>query len=458
MKKPKVGFLVFTCPTHKNAKVETGENWVDTKNIEKVRKVLSKANMDLYDFKEIFSSHYEFDNVEKIIFNENLDMLFIYVVTWSWADQIAQFIRNINIPVFLYAMDDSKAWSIGGLAAIHGGLDEIGIKHKLAYGDIEDKDINNDIINFAKASLVKNVLKRSKYGAVGGTGMGILTGIVDANQWLREFGILTGFIDQYSVVVEAEKISKSAVDDYHKELELEYKSIPEFNSVFEKSIRFYLALEKIIKEERFNFTGLKCTFDISDNYCSGCLAQSRLSKRGFVSACLNDANGALSTYILSLINDSAPLFTADVNLLNKKENIIKMIDDGTASPALTNNPKKEVELHYQPTIESKASGICTRLLVKPGIVSLMKMVRVDGKYVMHITEGEAIDVSKNKRDSLFNECGYPNWPHALIKMKGDPEKFVQNLRSEYIHMTYGDYVGCLKDICYLFDIKIIENY
>lgn len=77
---------------------------------------------------------------------------------------------------------------------------------------------------------------------------------------------------------------------------------------------------------------------------------------------------------------------------------------------------------------------------------------------MHITEGEAIDVPKNKRDSFFNECGYPNWPHALIKMKGDPEKFVQNLRSEYIHMTYGNHVGCLKDICHLFDIKIIENY
>ena len=89
-------------------------------------------------------------------------MLFIYVSTWSWADQVSQFIRNINIPVFLYAMDDSKAWSIGGLAAIHGGLAELGIKHKIAYGDIKDESIKNSIVNFAKTARVKNILKKPR--------------------------------------------------------------------------------------------------------------------------------------------------------------------------------------------------------------------------------------------------------------------------------------------------------
>jgi L-fucose isomerase len=458
VEKPKVGLLVLTCPTHKNAKVETGQNWVDVENINKVKSSLKTMKIDIHDFKEVFASFYEFDAVEDTIFNEKIDMLFIYVSTWSWADQVSQFIRNINIPVFLYAMDDSKAWSIGGLAAIHGGLDELGIKHKIAYGDIKDESIKNSIVNFAKAARVKNILKKSKYGAIGGTGMGIISGIVDSNQWLKDFGILTGFIDQYSIVVEAQNVLENEIDKCYKELELEYKSLPELNTIFKNSIRFYIAMEKVIKQERFNFTGLKCTFDLSDNYCSGCLAQSRLAKRSFVSACLNDANGALSSYILSLINDSSPFFTADINLLSKKDNMIKMVDDGTASPALVKNPKEDAELKFQPTIEAKASGICTKLMAQPGIVTLMKMVRVDGKYVMHITEGEAIDVAKDKRESFFNECGYPNWPHALIKMKGDPEKFVQNLRSEYIHMTYGDYVGCLKDICYLFDIKINENY
>ncbi|GAH55693.1 unnamed protein product, partial [marine sediment metagenome] len=60
-------------------------------------------------------------------------------------------------------------------------------------------------------------------------------------------------------------------------------------------------MEKIIESQRYDFTGVKCTFDLSDNYCSACLAQSRLSDRGFVTACLNDGNGALSAYILGLL-------------------------------------------------------------------------------------------------------------------------------------------------------------
>ena len=163
-----------------------------------------------------------------------------------------------------------------------------GIKNLVSYGDINDIEVINKIVSYSKAAMVRNILRRSRFGSIGGQGMGILTGIVDANQWLKDFGILTGFTDQYTVVVEAEKFQLAEIKKYYEELKGEYKSVPEFDKVFEKSIRTYFALEKIIKEERYDFTGVKCTFDLSDNYCSACLAQSRLANKGFISACLND--------------------------------------------------------------------------------------------------------------------------------------------------------------------------
>jgi len=458
MRKPKVGFLSVTCPTHREAKNETGDNWVNTKGIEKIKKELISNNLDLIIVDNVIAYFYELDEAEKRFNDENVDLIFIYISTWNWADQISQFIRNMNRPVIIYATDDSKAWSIGGLAATRGGLDEIGIKNRIAYGNISNKDIMDRIVSYSKASMAKNILRKSRYGSIGGQGMGILTGIVDANQWLKDFGILTGFTDQYSIVVEAEKFTISEVRSYHEKLKNEYKSIPEFSKVFEKSIRLYLALEKIIKEERYNFTGVKCTFDLSNNYCAPCLAQSRLSNRGFVSTCLNDSNGALSTYILSLLKkEEEPLFTADVNLADKNKNLIKLIDDGAASPKLALNPKENAELLIQPTLEAKASGICTKLFAKPGDVTLIRLARIDSKYVLHLTEGEVISIDKDKRESIMAECGYPIWPHALIRIKGNIDKFVDNLRSEYIHMTYGNLKSEIKDFCELYDIKLIEN-
>jgi len=458
MRKPKVGFLSITCPTHKEAKNETGDDWVDLKNLEKVKNGLINNGLNLVVIEEFLGSFYEFDDVEKKFNDENVDVIFLYISTWNWADQVTQFARNMNKPLIVYAIDDSKAWSIGGLAATRGGFDEIGIKNLVAYGDINDKPVIDNIVSYSKASMVRNVLRKSRYGSIGGQGMGILTGIVDHNQWLKDFGILTGFTDQYSVVVEAEKFPISEVKKYYETLRDEYKSIPEFSKVFENSIRTYLALEKIIGEERYDFTGVKCTFDLSDNYCSACLAQSRLSNRGFITTCLNDCNGALSAYILGLLKiGDEPVFTADINLAIKKENMIKLIDDGAGSPKLTLNPKEEVELNMQPTLEAKASGICTKLFAKPGDVTLIRLARLNSKYVLHLTTGEAISVSESKKESIMAECGYPIWPHALVKIDGSIDNFVQNLRSEYIHMTYGDLSREIRYFCELFGIKLLEN-
>jgi len=95
--------------------------------------------------------------------------------------------------------------------------------------------------------------------------------------------------------------------------------------------------EKVIEREGYDFTGVNDMFGLSDNYCSMCLAQSRLGSRGFVTAFLNDSNDALSAYILSLLSDG-PLFTADVNLVDKANGVVHLIDDGAASIHLARNP------------------------------------------------------------------------------------------------------------------------
>jgi L-fucose isomerase-like protein len=121
------------------------------------------------------------------------------------------------------------------------------------------------------------------------------------------------------------------------------------------------------------------------------------------------------------------------------------------------NPKEDAELLMQPTLETKASGICTKLFAKPGDVILIRLARINSKYVLHLTEGEVMSIDEDKKESVMAECGYPIWPHALIRIKGNVDRFVDNLRSKYIHMTYGNLNSEIKDFCELFDIESIEN-
>ena len=449
--KPKVGFLPITWPGLYQASTETGAAWIQMEDtFLAIRGLEETGALDLVTHTERVVS--EIDEAVQVVerfLNEDCDCVILFVQTWNWASHIMQAAQRFARPIVLWALPIPRQWSIGGLAVTHGSFDEAGIEHVVVYGMPDDPAVRERIVRYARAARVKNVLRKSHFGSIGGHGMGIHAGLIDANQWLREFGILVGYTDLYEVVNAGEKCSREEIQAYYEQLESEYGAAPPLDRVTERAIRLYLGLEQVIEREGYDFTGVNDMFGLSDNYCSMCLAQSRLSSRGFVTACLNDSNGALSTYVLRLLSDG-PLFTADVNLVDRARGVVRLIDDGAASIHLARNPK-EVKLSYQPKLECKASGVCTGLVAKPGRITLARLARVKGRYVMEIAQGEAIEGDP----AWVEECGYPMWPHAFLHLDGDLDAFVQNLRSEYIHMAYGDLQDDLLAVCHMLGIEPI---
>lgn len=445
--KPKVGFLPITWPGLYTATSETGEAWIQDEDTCIALDALQAAPLDMVAHGRVVSEIDEAFRVVDHFLGEDVDCMVLFVQTWNWADRILQAAQRFGRPIIMWALPIPRLWSIGGLAVTHGSMDEVGIPHKVVYGLPDQPGIMGSIVRFARAARVKNVLRKSRFGSVGGHGMGIYTGPVDPAQWMREFGLSIGFVGQYEVVAEAEGVSQDEVRVYHRELQEEYGAVPPLDQVTERSIRLYLGMERIIERERFDFTGVNDMFGLSDNYCSMCLAQSRLSSRGFVTTCLNDSNGALTAYIMRLLSDE-PLFTADVNLVDKESGIVRLIDDGAGAITLAKDPR-DVKLSYQPRLECRASGVCTGLICKPGRTTLARLSRLQGKHAMLIAPGEAIEGDQ----AWLEECGYPMWPHAFLRLDGDPGHFVQNLRSEYIHMIYGDLKDDLLEACDLLGVE-----
>jgi len=447
--KPKVGFMALTWPGLYTANTETGEAWIQMEDtLQAIAGLQETDALDLVVHQErVVSGIDEGIAVVEQFLTQDCDCMVLYLQTWNWAATIMQAAQRFGRPIVLWASPVPRQWSIGGLAVTHGSFDEVGIAHCVVYGMPDDPAVREKIIRYARAAHVKNVLRKSHFGSIGGHGMGIHAGLIDPNQWLREFGILVGYTDLYEVVTEGEKRSRDEVVAYYETLKSEYGQVPPLDLVTERSIRLYLGIEAVIAREGYDFIGVNDMFGLSDNYCSMCLAQSRLGSRGFVTACLNDANGALTAYILSLLSDG-PLFTADVNLVDKPRNTVRLIDDGAGAIHLASDPKS-VTLSYQPRLECKASGVCTGLVVKPGRITLARLSRVQGRHVMHIATGEAFE----GEPGWLEECGYPMWPHAFLHLDGDLDRFVQNLRSEYIHMAYGDLQADLLETCDLLGIE-----
>jgi L-fucose isomerase-like protein len=135
------------------------------------------------------------------------------------------------------------------------------------------------------------------------------------------------------------------------------------------------------------------------------------------------------------------------------EGVVKLTSDGACPLGLANS-LEEVRLSRRGIFgEGDADGICVGFLCRPGRVTLARLARIKGEYNLHIASGEAYLPREDTRSEELEECGFPYWPHAFIRLDGNPESFVQNQRSEYISMAYGDLTRELVDLCYLLDIE-----
>ena len=450
--KPKVSFIV--CGVHVAWPDGLGRPWIDERMVEKCRQSLKDAGMEVVEVPRIVSKRPQsFAAVQKSL-EEDVDCIIFYAATWLWASEMTQASRIANRPIIVWTPPISQGWATGGALVLHGALDEIGVKHKLVYGFPDDLETMKKIVAFVKAAEVVRKLSTARLGLVGGRSMGVSVGAIDEAQWMEKFGLDVEHIDQYMVFREAEQLSEAEVKKKYNELSKTLGEVPPFDQVMNRSIRIYLAMKKLIADYKLDMVAFKCFPEIGDYYATACLSQSLLNDEGFTSGCVGDLNTTLTAYVLGQFT-GRPVFNPDVQQVKKEDRLVKLVADGSAAPSLA-EALTEVKLARRGVFgEGNADGICLGLVCKPGFVTLTRLFRIRGRYFMHIAQGEAY-LPSNLKEAM-DECGFPNWPHAFVKLRGDPDAFMQNQRSEYISMSYGDVRDELVDLCYLLDIELIET-
>jgi L-fucose isomerase len=452
MRNPKIGLMAISCPIHVEGSNDIGESMVDKTRVALIKEqLIDKLNLEIINVDYIIDSPEKTFDVLKFFNSEEVDCIMIHVTTFVWANQYLQALRLSNVPIALLSESRAQGLPTIGLTVMHGALEQIGIDHAVFYGDIYSEELLIRIKRFALASKVKSILQKSRFGLFGGRSLGITTGTINQSLWMKKFGIDVEHFDQYSVVLEAEKIPNSQVRNFYNDLGKRFGKIAEFEKRFENSIRLYFGYKKILEKEKIDFSAIKCIFDLSDNYSSACLAQSLLNEEGKVSACCGDANAALTMYIMRNLS-LQPMLMGDIMHVDPKNKLLRLMADGAASPSLAISDN-EVTLNYQSEVESKAGGICVTLVGKPGNVTIGRFAEKDGYYILHIATGKAYVPDKN----LVFECGYPEWPQIYIELESDPISFINNSLGQYTICCYDEISEELKETAGLLKIPVLES-
>lgn len=458
MVKPKIGFVVFG--VHKDGLQDPmGQPFIDSNLIAEAKMALQNAGAELVVEELVIASKREARScLARLKIMDDLDCLVLFSGTWVWAAHLIPALRDFSGSgkgILLWTVPGSQGWRpVGGLV-IHGALKEVDISHRFVYGDYNDSQTLEQIISYCRASHEKNILNMSTAGVFGGRGMGQTCGVADPSQWLKVFGIDIDTRDTTHLLETARQINTEEVAKARSEIQPLFSvPIPE-DEIANRSIRLYLAIQKEIAKEEWDFYTIQSFPGLGDDYSATCFAQSMMLERRVGTSTLSDFNTLMTVKLLTDLSDE-PVYYGDLQHIDKTNNEIKIIGDGACPPSLAGKigPAK-FAVHGIPT-EGQAGGLSVDLVCKPGEGVLARLGRNNGEFEMVLTHCSVFEPSAEQVEQRRLECGIPHWPHAFVTAHCDIEKLIESWNNEYAVLGYGAHLyEELVAFCELTGIKVI---
>jgi len=369
---------------------------------------------------------------------------------------------------FLLAANLNPDWpGMVSMLAAGGALNHLGIDHFRVAGDVNDAEVLNQIIEFAKCAKVVSRLNGQKYGLIGGRSLGMYSATVSMQDWQERFGIDVDHMDQSEIVRIAETIPEAQVEKGFKWLtdnvgRIEYDGDRLTEEKLKTQIRHYEATKQIIKDNDYDFVGVKCHYEMSRHHCTQCLSAAFINdpydwdgpKEPVVFACEADSDAGLTMQILKLLTDD-PVIFMDVRHYDKANDVMVFCNCGSQSTYYAgkskDDPKENLKnVTLYPCLEIYAGGGChVNCMTKAGKATIARLNRTKGEYRMTIIPTEFVELPKEKMAETTKE-----WPHVFAKLPFEHQIFLDRFDANHCHAVYGDHVESLKTICKMMGVEV----
>lgn len=370
---------------------------------------------------------------------------------------------------YLLAANLNPDWpGMVAMLASGGALHQLGIEHFRVSGDVaNDESVLEEVLDFCRCAHVVSGLKGQKYGLVGGRSLGMFSATISMQDWMDKFGVDVEHVDQSEIVRIADTVDENQVEKAFEWLtkkvgKIHYDDDRLTPEKLKTQIRHYEATKKIIKDNDFDFIGVKCHYEMSRNYCTQCISAAFCNdpydwdgpKEPVVFACEADGDAALTMQILHLLTND-PVVFMDIRHFDKEHDVMVFCNCGSQSTYYatgTDDPDANLsKVNLYPCLEIYSGGGChVNLMNAPGVVTIARLNRSEGgKYRMTIIPAELVTLPEEKMAETTKE-----WPHVFAKLPFDYKIFLDKFDANHCHAVYGDHTQNLKKICKMLDIEV----
>ncbi|HID91393.1 TPA: hypothetical protein EYP44_05490 [Candidatus Bathyarchaeota archaeon] len=220
-----------------------------------------------------------------------------------------------------------------------------------------------------------------------------------------------------------------------------------------KMAKLECALENFAKEKALSGMGVQCWTAMQEVYgISPCYVMGRLTDKGIIASCEVDIYGALTMLIqyLASLKTTPPHFIDWTIQHQEKENVFLAWHCGNAPPSLAcEGCKVTIKCH---SILGEDLGLersmgTAEFQLKPGEVTLCRLIERDGRFKMLIAKGEITKSDQSLRGS---------W--SWVRVPNLDTLYRTLVEEGFIHhasLIHGDFTQTIKDACRFLGIEAV---
>lgn len=427
--------------------------------------------IDLRAAPEVARSKEDIDGQVDALLAAGIEAFIAHVPCWTAPNLVVRGVQRMDRPTALVSNQHAGTHGTVGLLGAAGALAQIGFPHLRIREDFETGRVAARLLPFVRAACAVRRLRGEVFGLFGGRSLGIDTGTFDPMQWRQLFGVDVEHIDQLEIIRRAELLAEAPAQEMVAWLS-QTTALVGYNdqgltpAKLSFQARCYLATKQIIEEKKLDFGAVKCMPDLTNHYVPQCLSAALMpgpydasgQKESFALACEADGDGALTMQILKHVSGGLPTLFADLSYLNAATRTIYLPNCGGMCSwyaGRSNDPAENMKhLELRPAIRP-GGGAITYFRAAPGTLTLARLYRKAGQYVLAILPGEAVEPTEAEYAAFVQARGKHQLPTAFVKVDVDFEKLVDEFGSNHISGVAGDYVRELQEVGRLLNIPTI---
>jgi len=438
---------------------------------ERIIEYLKNLPVELYSIFEVARSKDQIDAQVDELKAAGVTVFLAHLPCWTSPNLVVRGVQRMGLPTALVTNKHPGTHGTVGLLGAGGALDQIGYSHLRIRASFDDSTLANKVLPFIRASSTVAHLRGQTFGLFGGRSLGIDTGTFDPMQWKQQFGVDVEHIDQLEIIRRAEMIPAEQTEKMVAWLEKTAASVDyDGQKLTPEKLAFqaacYLATREIIAELGLDFVAVKCMPDMTNHYIPQCLSAALLpgpydadgEKQTIPMACEADGDGALTMELLKLVSGGKPTLFGDLSYLNEETSTIYMPNCGALCSwfaGRSDQPKQNMsQVELRPSFRP-SGGSTVYFRAAPGPVTLARLYRRAGKYVMAIIYGEMIDPSPEEHQAFIEARGSHQLPTAFISVNLDFDTLVDEFGANHISGVAGNFVQELQLVCQLLEIEAV---